>query len=144
MLCDELVVAKERVGATNALDFLRYLTSVAGNEKLNRISDWPPIVIGSEPSDIMKPFMPNPVGFTARMKFDIGTRFGSLLNSESLNYLQGEANNSLDQFMAKYDKGLKDPRSGGDWAVWKDFDQRWRDCRNQERLLTRDAVESGV
>ena len=122
-----------------ALDFLRFLTSVHGNEKLNRISEWPPIVIGSEPSDIMKPFMPNPVGFTSSLNMNVGTRMQSLLAAESVSYLQGEQ--SLDTFIAHYNKALNDPRSGGDWACWKDFDQRWRDCRNQERLLIRDAVE---
>lgn len=121
-----------------ALDFMRFMTSVKGNELLNRLSDWPPIVIGAEPSDNMKPFMPNPIGFTSKMKMDIGTRVGSVLNSESVRYLQGEI--TEEQFYKAYDAAVRDDRKG-DWACWKDFDQRWRDCRNQERLLTRDTVE---
>ncbi len=133
-------VYKSTPRRAEALDFLRYLTSVKGNEMLNRISDWPPIVIGSEPSDIMKSFMPDPVGYTSSLKFGIGSRVGSVLDAESISYLQGEK--TLDEFLSTYNQALNDPRSGGDWACWKDFDQRWRDCRNQERLLARDeAIE---
>ncbi len=129
-----------------ALDFLRFLTSVKGNEMLNDLSGWPPIVLGSQPSEKMLPFMPNPDGFTSSLKMGIGSRVGSVLEAESVAYLQGEK--SLDAFLSVYDKSLTAPRSDsdwrsdGDWACWKDFDQRWRDCRNQERLLTRDeAIE---
>lgn len=122
------------------LDFLHFLTSVKGNELLNSKADWPPIVIGSNPSERMKPFMPNPVGYTSSLKMGVGSRVGSVLNSESVSYLQGEK--TLDAFLSAFNSALLNNRTGGDWACWKDFDQRWRDCRNQERLLTRDqAIE---
>jgi raffinose/stachyose/melibiose transport system substrate-binding protein len=128
-----------------ALDFLRFLTSQEGNQEFNQRAGWPPVTIGATPSEIMAPFMPDPVGYTSSFNLKIGTRVQSELNAKMMLYYQGESGFEGEEGFGKvvkaYEDTLFNPRLGGDWACWKDFDQKWRDCRNQDRVLAREVVE---
>lgn len=123
-----------------ALDFLHYLTSRKANEKFNSMAEWPPIVLGAEPAEIMKPFMPDPVGYTSYVNFAVGTKLGSEYDTALISYLQGEKD--YEWLKNTYTTAMKKPNIGGDWATWYEYDKLWRDCRNQERLLARDALEA--
>jgi raffinose/stachyose/melibiose transport system substrate-binding protein len=46
-----------------ALDFLRFLTSYRGNQLFAKVSQWPPIIRGVEPSEEARPFMPFTRGY---------------------------------------------------------------------------------
>jgi ABC-type glycerol-3-phosphate transport system substrate-binding protein len=121
-----------------AIDFLRYLTSRAGNEKFARLADWPPVVLGAEPSDLMKPFMPDPIGFKARLEFDeIGFYPKATYRAELPRYLNGEI--SYEQFARAYEQSLANPTFGGDRFIGQEYDKAWRNARMDERLL---AIQS--
>jgi raffinose/stachyose/melibiose transport system substrate-binding protein len=41
-----------------AIDFLQFLTSLRGNSMWSDISKWPPVIVGVQPNERTKPFMP--------------------------------------------------------------------------------------
>jgi len=53
------------------IEFLQYCTTPRSNAKLNKIAGWIPVVHGAEPADLLKPFMPNYVGYFGRVDFEI-------------------------------------------------------------------------
>lgn len=121
-----------------ALDFLMFITSRMGNEKFNHAAQWPPLARGSKPLEMMVPFQPNPIGYNAGIKLPYGSRVGQEFNGQQLNYLQGDI--PFSEFKASYNKVITDPRRGGDWAWWFEYDTLRRDVRNKERVLAQDAT----
>ncbi len=132
-------IYKHSTNRKQALDFLYFITSRDGNEKLNKYSQWPPIVIGAEPDDRMKPFMPSAVGFSTSANLSMGSKLGSALNSFNTDFVQGDI--SLEELSKRYTKAMEDPRAGGDYGMWYDIDRARRDVRNQDRLMAREIVE---
>jgi raffinose/stachyose/melibiose transport system substrate-binding protein len=121
-----------------AIDFLRFLTSRLGNEKFCRMADWPPVVRGAEPSQIMKPFMPNPVGFKARLDFDVGIYPKAIFAAELPRFLNGEI--TYEQFASSYEQALVHPGYGGDQFIAQEYDRVWRSARMDERLLAMQSM----
>lgn len=121
-----------------AIDFLKFLTSRRGNEILNQRSQWPTLTIGAEASDLMKPFQPDPRGYNARVNLAYGPRVGQVVNANIINFYQGDE--PFSTFERAYENVIVDPRTGGDWAWWNEYDQRRRDVRNKERVLAQDAA----
>lgn len=121
-----------------ATDFLMFITSRMGNEKFNHAAQWPPLARGAEPLEVMIPFQPNPVGYNANIKLSFGSGVGQVLNGQTLNYLQGDI--PYDEFKKSYNEVIADPRRGGDWAWWFEYDTLRRDLRNKERVLAQDAT----
>ena len=116
-----------------ALDFLRYFTSQAVNEKFNQLAEWPPITIGAKPSQLMEPFTADRRGYSAKLQFEYGTRVAQAVDSQIINYYQGDS--TYEQFVNTYDTVIRDPYRGGDWAWWYEFDQSESDVRSKERVL---------
>ncbi|HMO24755.1 MAG TPA: hypothetical protein PKB10_00650, partial [Tepidisphaeraceae bacterium] len=121
-----------------AIDFLKFLTSRRGNEILNQRSQWPTLTIGAEASELMKPFQPDPRGYNARVNLIYGPRVGQVVNANIINFYQGDE--PFSTFARAYENVIVDPRTGGDWAWWNEYDQRRRDARNKERVLAQDAA----
>lgn len=56
-----------------ALDFLRFLTSQAGNAEFSRISNWLPSVVGVDLPEIVHPFAPEVDGYPGGIGLEIGS-----------------------------------------------------------------------
>ena len=128
-------VTRQSPHAAEAVNFLRYLTSRAVNEKFNRLAEWPPIAIGAKASDLMAPFATDLNGSSTRVALTYGTRAARDVANEATNYFQGDI--TLDAFQSFFDRALQDPLRGGDWAWWREFDERRSDVRNKERIIAR-------
>ncbi len=121
-----------------AIDFLRFLTSLKQNENFNAAAEWLPIVLGGKPTERMKPFMPDPRGFSSALDFRFGNYVQTVFSGQSSRYLQGEIN--YDDFSKQVTDALNNPIYGGDRAWAKEADDRRRWCRNQERVLAVQAM----
>ncbi len=129
-------VYKKSKKIDQAIDFLMFLTSRRGNEQLNKKAEWPPVTIGAEASELMKPFQLDPRGYYARVSLNYGSRVLLVADSNLINYYQGDA--PFSDFEQAFQEVIVDPNRGGDWAWWYEYDQRRRDTRNKERLLAQD------
>lgn len=121
-----------------AIDFLRFLTSLRQNENFNAAAEWLPIVLGGKPSERMKPFMPDPRGFSSSVDFRFGNYVQTVYVGQYWRYLQNEI--GYDEFASNVTEALKSPVYGGDRAWSKEADDRRRWCRNQERVLAIQAM----
>lgn len=126
-------IAKSSKRIDQALDFLRFISSRAENEKFNAVAEWPPLTIGAKPSELMKPFTPDLRGLNSRLTLSFGTRVTQTANAQLLNYYQGD--DTFESFAKSFKDVIDDPDRGGDWAWWFLFDQRQSDERNAERVL---------
>jgi ABC-type glycerol-3-phosphate transport system substrate-binding protein len=119
-----------------AIDFLRFFTSQPYNGPIMEIASWAPIVRGSRTSEQMRPFIPNPIGYSARLEMGL-TDYGNpqaVYFNEFTRFLQGEE--SLDQLAAKYDAAVRDPSNGGDYIWAMEYANQRQQSRTQERLLS--------
>lgn len=117
-----------------AIDFLRYITSQPANQLLNQKADWLPVVLGALPSRRMMPFVPDPKGFNSQVNFEFGNYVQAIYSGQEARFLQGET--SYDEFAELVAKALLNKHRGGDYAWGIDYDNSWRWCRNQERVLS--------
>ncbi|MBS0632717.1 MAG: extracellular solute-binding protein [Verrucomicrobia bacterium] len=88
-----------------ALDFLRFITSRASDEKFSRVSGSLPVIVGIEPSGFIRHFMPDSHGYPPAptlQLWETGRAF-----SRSLHYLYG-AEASSAAFLADLKTGLAD------------------------------------
>ena len=111
-----------------AVDFLRYLTSFAVNERFNREADWLPIVVGATPPPRLRPFRPEGAGLSkldglAWWSNDNGN-LGTLFNGQFLNFIAGDVD--YEAFAAAVEAAASDPRNGAR-RVYHDAWQRQRD-----------------
>ena len=120
-----------------AIDFLRFLTSLKHNEMLNNKAEMSPIVVGAQVPERRRPFVFNPQGFISFVDFGYGNYARMIAEGETERFLGGETDD-YQEFASKIEAALRSP-SGGDraWAIDYDTKKRW--CRNQERIL---AVQS--
>ncbi len=120
-----------------ALDFLRFLTCVRINGEFNNIANWPPAVAGIEVSDMMKPFLPDPKGFSGALNFRfeeaLDRQFSGLFDA----YLIGSI--TYDEFVSKFEKAMNDSVNGGDRAFSLKYKREYQAVRNDDRSL---AVQS--
>src|SRR5262249_26695204 len=116
--------------------FLRFLTSQPHNGPIMELASWPPIVIGSPTTEAMKPFIPNPIGYSARLEIGF-TDYGNpqaVYFGELGRYLQGEE--TLEQLSAAYDRAVRDPENGGDHILAQEYANQRQQVRTEERLLS--------
>jgi len=117
-----------------AIDFMRYLTSQAVNQRFNQANDWLPVTIGASTSARMRPFLPDPRGIAPGLDLSKGGDIESTLNGARLTFLSGET--TYDQFRTTATRTLADEGH----RLWGRFYQENRDgVRNLERAL---AVQS--
>lgn len=121
-----------------AMDFLKYISAQKPNEKLNQISQWPPLTIGAKPSKLMEPFAADMRGFNTRLNFSIGSRVQTEINGKLINYYQGD--DTFETLKKAFDKIIVDPARGGDWGWWFEFDKARSDSRNKERTLAQQQL----
>jgi raffinose/stachyose/melibiose transport system substrate-binding protein len=123
-----------------ALDFLQFLTSRKYNEMLTRKAGWIPVIVGAQPSDRMKPFLPDPTGSPTGVDVRNSGYVYEVIHGEEWPFLHGEID--YEEFAGRVDRALRDPGYGGDRQWSQEYDQMWRWCRNQERVLA--AQASGI
>lgn len=116
-----------------AIDFLRFITSLPANQLLNQKADWLPAVLGALPSPRMMPFVPDPKGYNSRVSFRFGNYVQAIYDGQESRFLQGEI--GYDLFAEKVSAALANEHRGGDYAWAKVYEDSWRWCRNQERVL---------
>jgi len=121
-----------------ALDFLAYLTSLPGNQEFNRMADWPPVVIGAQPSELMKPFMPDPTGYTSHVDFAYGGNVLTVYNGLLVQYLQGDID--YDTLKDGTENALRDANQGGDHAWAREYSDKIKEVRADERTLAMHAT----
>jgi raffinose/stachyose/melibiose transport system substrate-binding protein len=134
-----MAIFKESKNQELAIDFLQYLTSAKPNAKFNSRANWPPIMIGAEPSELMIPFVPDPRGYFSYADFAVGTNVGGTLKQQQTTFFNHEQ--SYDAMAAAMVRAINDPVSGGDYAWSKEYDTLWREVRTQERVL---AMQSAL
>lgn len=128
-----LAVFKSSRNQEMAVDFLQYITSQKANSRFNSIANWPPVTVGAEPSDLMRPFVPDPTGFTSFADFAIGAKVAGDLSGQETKFFNGEI--TYDQMVSTMLASIKDPNGGGDRAWATEYDLLVRECRAQERVL---------
>jgi len=82
-------IPKQTKNFDRALDFLHFLSSKSGNSTFSRVSGWLPSVVGVEPADYVKPFLPITDGYLEGFSSDLKIAGGN--SSRVL----GSANNIL-------------------------------------------------
>lgn len=116
-----------------ALDFLHFLTSVKNNGRFNAYCDWAPAVAGSELSDLVKPFMPDPEGYTSEVMFDLSADLGAVYEGKLAQFLTGEL--TYPQFAKAMTEAITNPTNGGDRAAARLHENDRTSVRNDERTL---------
>ncbi|HMP76621.1 MAG TPA: ABC transporter substrate-binding protein [Kiritimatiellia bacterium] len=102
-----------------ALDFLLYMASKMGNQRLNAIIGWIPAIQGTETDPLLGAFEPNIVGTYAAMNFTLGGE--TVVKWNQLHALFQVGQLSFDQFAAQFgpfylERGLIDYKEQSrDW-----------------------------
>ncbi len=120
-----------------ALDFLRFLTSYAANQRFNQHTAWVPIVLGTVSNAEVEAFRPDPRGVSKKsaMMFsggDVG-QIATRYEGELKNYLAGDL--TYDEFVERVEAAAADPFNGVD-RVWDRYRLKNRDwVRNADASL---------
>jgi raffinose/stachyose/melibiose transport system substrate-binding protein len=118
-----------------AVDFLQYLTSHAPNTKLIRMAGWLPAVVGIEPVDQMKPFLPINEGVPAGLKFDMsGGNVQTIYNGQYYLLINGDI--SYKTFVEQVVAALEDERNGTRRQWYEQFRRSRDNTRGIERSLS--------
>lgn len=102
-----------------ALDFLLFLASRLGNEKLNHIIGWIPSIQGTETDPLLRAFEPNIVGIYGAMNFTLGGE--TVVRWNQLHAMFQVGQKTYEEFAAEYkpfylDRGLVDYKEQSrDW-----------------------------
>lgn len=113
-----------------ALDFLRFATSLRVNEKINEFTGWLPSVVGAEPSDRLKAFVPIVEGYPPGWAFSLSSAKASIKNlftGQKKLLLSGETD--YDSFTEEVERSLSDQRMGipSHWfREWQSMADRYR------------------
>lgn len=96
-----------------ALDFLMFLSSQPVNEEFAHRSSWLPAVIGAEPSEFMRPFMPEPAGIPPNVSINFmwaGGALQSIYTGALKLFITGDID--ADEFIDRVERFLRNPRTG--------------------------------
>lgn len=116
-----------------ALDFCRFLTSLAHNELFSQTANWLPVIAGAKPTPQLEPFMPNPVGYSTGLEYKDGGRVRTFMEGQLWRYLQDEI--TYDEFARLVMREIRDARFGAE-RVWADeYENAVRASRETDRLL---------
>ncbi|MGC9452185.1 MAG: hypothetical protein ACP5I4_12155 [Oceanipulchritudo sp.] len=120
---------------TEAIDFLQYLTSLQPNEKLVRLAGWLPTVIGPEPVDNMKPFLPNIKGVPNSLGVSFtGGNIQTIYNGQYYLLISGDT--SYEDFVRNVTAALEDERNGTRREWFEQFRRSRENVRGIERSLS--------
>lgn len=96
-----------------ALDFLQFMSSHSINEEFAQRANWLPAIVGAEPSDFMRPFMPIPAGLPPNVSVNLIWVGGGLQNvyTGALKlFMTGDID--ADEFIERVERFLRNPRTG--------------------------------
>ncbi|MEM6333792.1 MAG: hypothetical protein AAF823_10690 [Planctomycetota bacterium] len=120
----------------DAIDFLRYLTSLEVNQRFNRIANWLPVAIGAEPSAKMLPFAVSPEGIHPNMRIRprdlkgaIAVRYSGMISQ----YLSGDI--SYETMAREVQAAVDRPVTGIDELYWRSYLETRDGHRNAERSI---------
>jgi raffinose/stachyose/melibiose transport system substrate-binding protein len=118
-----------------AVDFLHYLTSYAGNSKFVSLAGWLPSVVGIDPVDEMKPFLPIIRGVPGQAKLAmIGGNVETIYNGQYYLLISGDI--SYETFVERVTAALEDERNGTLRQWYEQFRRSRENTRGIERSLT--------
>lgn len=123
-----------------AIDFLRFLTSQEYNGIFNKAAEWPPIVIGSPPSEFMRAFLPDPRGYNAKLVWDWGSFLQARYRGKLWQFLQGEI--PYEAFAKEFEEALRNPTYGGDIQWAREYRALQDRTRNDERVMAVHATRA--
>jgi hypothetical protein len=112
------------------IDFLRFCTTVARNERFSDEISWLPVVRGARFGERLKPFKPHPEGFTGTFDYKLGTEVTMIAAGNSWALYSGKM--PPEDFARDLDvlyerTGLQEFRLG--------LDQSARNLRNMDRIM---------
>ncbi|MEM1058533.1 MAG: extracellular solute-binding protein [Verrucomicrobiota bacterium] len=113
-----------------ALDFLRFITSVRVNEEFNQRVGWLPVVVGAEPVDSMRAFLPQIEGAPTGLQLSFGSQ---ALISQIRIALEGnmklvvDGDMDYDTFVDIAEDVITDGRIGAE----KQWYERWQKANDQ-------------
>jgi raffinose/stachyose/melibiose transport system substrate-binding protein len=121
-------LTRESPQPDRALDFLRFLTSEYANRKFSHLSGWLPVIVGVEPPEFMKGFMPDFSGVTNGPALTGSTDIRRLFLAQQHHLFN--PNEPIDTFFEAFERGFE-PALRADLARLTD---------NRIRTLTRNEV----
>jgi raffinose/stachyose/melibiose transport system substrate-binding protein len=123
-------ITRQSRHAEVCLDFLRFCTTRANNERLNLAISWLPVVQGSRLSPELEPFRPRLEGFSGGFDYRLGTPVKLLGDGERLALFAGRL--TPEQFAAKNAVVYEQSAAAG---YTEELDKQARNNRNLERIL---------
>lgn len=124
-----------------AVDFLRYMSSFSVNQQFNRDAGWIPVIMGSSPTDLMKPFSPNPYGLSksAGMNFFPGsTNIRTIYEGQLWLYMSGDTD--YDTFAERMVEGLENQQNGIRRLWYSEWENLRNNHRNNERMIATQKI----
>ena len=124
-----------------AVDFLRYMSSFKVNQQFNRDAGWIPVIMGTSPTDLMKPFSPNPYGLSksAGMNFFPGsTNIRTIYEGQLWLYMSGDTD--YETFSQRVVAGLENENNGTKRLWYAEWEKSRNNHRNNERMLATQKI----
>lgn len=121
-----------------AVDFLRFMTSFSANQVMNKEAGWIPSVVGAEPVEAMKPFIPRTEGVKPSMQVNLSNVriVDHVYKGKFPLYQTGEI--SYEEFVNDVEESYRSDRNGVD-RVWH---ETFVSNRDRARQLERSMVVS--
>ncbi len=128
-----------------AIDFLHYLTSHHGNQTFAEQSGWLPATIGVEPTEEMRPFMPETRGIISSLRLNfVGGNVATVYRGQLYLFIGGDI--TYDEFVQSVEEAMADERMGVN-RLWAEQFARDRQVdRNTQMSLSTEAIRflSGI
>lgn len=120
-----------------ALDFLKFMSSQPINQEFSRRANWLPAIAGAEPTDFMRPFMPEPEGIPGNLSISLQTAGGGLQNvyTGALKLLMtGDIDRQ--EFRERIERFLANPRVGMQSLWIRDLQRNLDASRARDRTVS--------
>jgi hypothetical protein len=133
-----MAVNKESKNFKWAIDFLRFMTSFSANQVMNQQAGWIPCVVGAQPIEQMKPFLPRTEGVKSSIRLDPSSirNVNHVYNGKFPLYQVGEIDYGT--FVEEIEESYRNERNGAD-RLWYEM---FVDNRDRARQLERSMVVS--
>jgi len=133
-----MALNKESRNFEEAVDFLKFMTSFSANQSMNHRAGWIPSVVGAQPNEQMKPFLPKTEGVKGSIRLDPSNVRGinHIYQGKFPLYMVGDI--SYEQFVADVEESYRNERNG--------TNRRWHEMfvggRDRARQLERSMLVS--
>jgi raffinose/stachyose/melibiose transport system substrate-binding protein len=133
-----MAINKESRNFDWAVDFLRFMTSFSANQAMNREAGWIPSVVGAQPNEDMRPFLPRTEGVKSSMRLAPGDfqMVSHVYNGKFPLYQAGEI--SYEEFAQEVEDSYRNERNGVD-RYWYEM---FVSTRDRARQLERSMIVS--